>query len=142
MVTWHLGFLPGVKEILLVRNRRYDKKAEMKLKGREVVVDARPPEGKDEGVYMARTRGFRVLSHILRIKEARSIAQMMVDRRTLTLQDDTWEGPGKVNIWTATVRRKMEDGRLKKAAKKLKDTVTGKRLKNWMDKNYIPPNFG
>lgn len=141
-VIWHLGFLPGLKEIWLVRTRGFDKKAGMELHGREVKLDSRPPDGKDEAVYAARTRGFRVLGYFMRIREAKALAEMLFVTQRLTVQDPAWEGPENITIWTATAKKKEENSKMKKKARKVWETVSGRRFKEWMGKNYIPPNFG
>ena len=140
-VIFSLGFLPGLKKILLIRTRGFDRKPFLKLAGRVVEEDTRPLEGEDLAVYAARTRGFRVLGNYLHVKEAQATAQMLYTRGRLKTQGEyPEEGPEGVNIWTATVKK--EDGKMKGKVKKFLDTVSGRRFRNWMDKNYISPNFG
>ena len=126
---------------MLVRTRGSDRKSYLELADRTIEWDTRPPEGKDPTVYAARTRGFRVLGNYMHAREAQATAQVMHMAGRLMLQGNyPVGGPQEINIWTATIKK--EDGQLKRKAKKFLDTVSGRKFKNWMDKNYIPPNFG
>lgn len=126
---------------MLVRTRGFDRKPYLELADRTIDWDTRPPEGKDPHVYAARTRGFRVLGNYMHAREAQATAQVMHTAGRLRVQGEyPAGGPQEIDIWTATVKR--EHGNLKGKAKKFLDTVSGRRFKNWMDKNYIPPNFG
>ena len=141
LITFSLGFLPGLKEIMLVRTRGFDRKPYLELADRIIEWDTRPPEGKDLNVYAARTRGFRVLGNYMHAREAQTTAQVMHMAGRLRVQGEyPAGGPQEIDIWTATVKK--EDGKLKGKAKKSLVTMSGRRFKNWMDKNYIPPNFG
>lgn len=120
LVTFSLGFLPGLKEIMLVRTRGFDRKPYLELADRTIEWDTRPPEGKDPTVYAARTRGFRVLGNYMHAREAQATAQLMHMAGRLRVQGDyPAGGPQEIDIWTATVKK--EDGKLK-----------GRRRSSWI----------
>ena len=143
LVTFSLGYLSGINEIMLVRTRGFDRKPYLELADRTIEWDTRPSEGKDPTVYAARRRGFRVLGNYMHVREAQATAQVMHTAGRLRVQGDyPAGGPQEIFIWTATVKK--EDGKRngKGKTKKFLDAVSGRTFKNWVDKNYMAPNFG
>lgn len=140
-VTWHLGFLPGVKEVMLVRTRGWDKKAEMELHGREVVPATRFPHCKDDTEDLITRGGWdnhRVCYYLMKIREAKAVAEMLFERKRLTVQDARWMGPGQVSVSIARVKKKKGDSRIKIKAKEVWETVKERGLMKWIEMTYDP----